>query len=217
VGEGETPDNEWVTAMATIEPKTGTAAEEPTTRRTVLYGAPPFTVDDLLKFPDDGNRYELFNGSLIVSPAPTPQHQRVITRLVHILQGAAPPVLECLTTVNVRFSNENFYIPDIVVVPEEVSEGVDLMYSPRDLLLAIEVVSPSSKAVDRAVKVEAYAEAGVPFYWRVEPMEGPTIYVYELDGNSYAGPVAYKAGGIFSMTTPFQVSFDPGELVRLRA
>ncbi|WP_346113845.1 Uma2 family endonuclease [Nonomuraea maheshkhaliensis] len=203
--------------MATIEPKTGTAAEEPTTRHTVLYGAPPFTVDDLLKFPDDGNRYELFNGSLLVSPAPTPQHQRVITRLVHILQGVAPPTLECLTTVNVRFSNENFYIPDLIVVPEEVSDGVDLMYSPSDLLLAVEVVSPSSKAVDRAVKVEAYAEARIPLYWRVEPMEGPTIYVYELDGNSYAGPVAYKAGTTLSMTMPFQVSFDPGELMRPRA
>ncbi|SEG85648.1 hypothetical protein SAMN05444920_105568 [Nonomuraea solani] len=58
--------------MATIEPTTGSAVGEPAPRRTVLPGAPPFTVDDLLKFPDDGNRYELFNGSLVVSPAPPP-------------------------------------------------------------------------------------------------------------------------------------------------
>ncbi|MFC7588440.1 hypothetical protein ACFQYP_35580 [Nonomuraea antimicrobica] len=50
--------------MATIEPTD--------TERTVLPGRPPFTVDDLLNFPDDGNRYELFNGSLLVSPSPTP-------------------------------------------------------------------------------------------------------------------------------------------------
>ncbi|MEO3888930.1 Uma2 family endonuclease [Nonomuraea sp. B5E05] len=202
--------------MATIEPKSGTAADEPTTRRTVLPGAPPFTVDDLLRFPDDGNRYELFNGSLLVSPAPTPLHQRVITRLMIILQSAAPPELECLTTVNVGYSNENFYIPDLVVVPEAVSDGVDLMYSPGDLLLAIEVVSPSSKSVDRAVKVEAYAEAGIPLYWRVEPMEGPRIYVYELDGHSYAGPAVHKAGNMITLPAPFSVTFDPAQLMRLR-
>ncbi len=60
-------------------------ATEPTTARTVLPGVPPFTVDDLLKFPDDGNRYELFNGSLLVSPAPTSLHQRAIFRLQRIL------------------------------------------------------------------------------------------------------------------------------------
>ncbi|WP_187414635.1 Uma2 family endonuclease [Nonomuraea sp. PA05] len=176
----------------------------------------PFTVDDLLTFPDDGNRYELFNGSLLVSPAPTPRHQRVITRLLLVLQTAAPPGLECLTTVNVRSSNENLFIPDLVVVPEAVSEGVDLMYAPSDLLLAVEVVSPSSKTHDRATKVAAYAEAGIPVYWRVEPMEGPTVYVYELDGNSYAGPVAHKAGAALSSASPFPVTFDPADLMRLR-
>ncbi|MEV0993523.1 Uma2 family endonuclease [Nonomuraea sp. NPDC050202] len=191
--------------MATIEP----------TGRTGFPSA-PFTVEDLLEFPDDGNRYELFNGSLLVSPAPTPRHQRVITRLLLILQTAAPPGLECLTTVNVRRSNENLFIPHLVVVPEQVSEGVDLMYSPSDLLLAVEVVSPSSKTHDRATKVAAYAEAGIPIYWRVEPMEGPTVYVYELDGNSYSGPVAHKAGTRLSSAAPFPVTFDPADLMRLR-
>ncbi|WP_165960116.1 Uma2 family endonuclease [Nonomuraea longispora] len=74
-------------------------------------------------------------------------HQRVITRLVIILQNAAPPELECLTTVHVGYNDENFYIADLVVVPEAVSDGVDLMYSPGDLSLAVEVVSPSSKSV----------------------------------------------------------------------
>ncbi|TMR05501.1 Uma2 family endonuclease [Nonomuraea turkmeniaca] len=205
MGEGETPDTEWVTAMATIEP-TGLTA----------FPAAPFTVDDLFKFPDDENRYELFNGSLVVSPAPTPRHQRVITRLAVILQAAAPPELECLTTVNVSPSNEDLYIPDLVVVPEEVSEAVDLIYAPSDLLLAVEVVSPSSKSHDRATKVAAYADAGIPLYWRIEPMEGPTVYIYELDGRTYAGPTVHKAGTMVTLSSPFPVSFDPADLLRLR-
>src|SRR5690606_42037541 len=78
------------------------ATSEPTTTSTVLPGRPPFTVDDLLKFPDDGNRYELFNGSLLVSPAPTPLHQRVIFRLRRVLDDASPPELEPLSTVNLQ-------------------------------------------------------------------------------------------------------------------
>ncbi|MET8870053.1 Uma2 family endonuclease [Nonomuraea sp. NPDC004580] len=195
--------------MATIEPAKHVA-------RTEALSA-PFTVDDLLEIPDDGFRYELFNGSLLVSPAPTPRHQRVITRLLLILQTAAPPDLECLTTVNVRENDENCYIPDLVVVPEKVSERVNLMYSPRDLLLAAEVVSPTSRTQDRAVKTAAYAEAGVPVYWRIEPAEGPAVYVYELDGCSYAEPSIHKAGTTVTLSSPFPVSFDPAQLVDLRA
>ncbi|PZG11155.1 Uma2 family endonuclease [Nonomuraea aridisoli] len=185
------------------------ATSEPTTRRTVLPGAPPFTVDDLLKFPDDGNRYELFDGSLVVSPAPTPLHQRAISRLLLLLETAAPSGLECLTTVNVRPSDSDFYIPDLVVVSEEVSDSVDLMFAPSDVLLAVEVVSPGTRVHDRATKKVAYAAAGIPLYWRVELDEGPTLYVYELDGDSYKGPATYKAGTPATLTAPYPLRFDP--------
>jgi Uma2 family endonuclease len=203
VSEGENLDTEWVTAMAI----------EPTTRRTVLPGAPPFTVDDLLKFPDDGNRYELFNGSLVVSPAPTPLHQRAIFRLQRILDDAAPPELEPLSTVNVRPGDKDFYIPDLVVVSVGAADSVALMFAPDDLLLAVEVVSPSTKMHDRATKAAAYAAAGIPLYWRVEPDEGPTLYVYELDGDTYKEPIAHKAGTTITLSAPYTVSFDPAELI----
>src|SRR5690606_25652366 len=144
VGKGRIPDTGRVTIMAT---------SEPTTTSTVLPGRPPFTVDDLLKFPDDGNRYELFNGSLLVSPAPTPLHQRVIFRLQRVLDDASPPELEPLSTVNLRVSDKDFFIPDLVVVPMASTEQVELMFSPEHLLLAVEIVSPSTKARDRALKV----------------------------------------------------------------
>ncbi|MDP4511121.1 Uma2 family endonuclease [Nonomuraea turcica] len=190
--------------MATIEPTPG---------RGFLPGARPFTVDDLFKFPDDGNRYELFNGSLVVSPAPTPRHQRIIYRLQRILDDAAPAELEPLSTVNVRPSDKDFYIPDLVVVPKAVSDSVRLMFAPRDLLLVVEVVSPTTGVHDRTAKVAAYAAAGIPFYWRVEPDEGPSLYVYELQGDSYRGPVAYKPGALAILSWPYPVSFDPADLI----
>ncbi|MBB6553150.1 Uma2 family endonuclease [Nonomuraea rubra] len=189
--------------MATIEP----------TRQAGIPGVPPFTVDDLLKFPDDGNRYELFNGSLLVSPAPSPVHQDVIFRLQMILHRTVPSHLKVLSTVNVRSSDKDLYIPDLVVVPRERFKSVRLMFPPEDVLLAVEVVSPSTKTRDRATKVGAYAEAGIPTYWRVEPTEGPTLYVYELDGECYRGPAAHKPQTMASLTRPYPISFDPADLI----
>ncbi|MEW9548937.1 Uma2 family endonuclease [Nonomuraea sp. NPDC050783] len=177
---------------------------------------PTGTVADLLRFPGDGDRHELFNGSPVAVPAPTPRHQRVISRLLVILEAARPPELECLTTVNVSPSAEDLYIPDLVVVPEQVSEAVDLVYSPRDLLLAVEVVSPGSRTQDRSTKLAAYAEAGILRYWRIEPDEGPSLYVYELDGRSYEGPTVHKAGADVTLSAPFPVTFDPADLLRPR-
>ncbi|MBN6052768.1 Uma2 family endonuclease, partial [Nonomuraea sp. RK-328] len=207
VTEGEIRDTEWVTTMATTEPTSG---------RTVLPGVPPFTVDDLLKFPDDRNRYELFNGSLLVSPAPTPLHQRVTSRICRILEDTAPLELELLQTVNLRVSDVDLWIPDVVVVPAAATETVGLMFSPRDIRLAVEVVSPSSRAQDRLLKAGAYAAAGIPAYWRVEMDEGPTVYVYELDGKTYGPPPAHKAGTVAEFQAPFPVSFDPADLMARR-
>jgi Uma2 family endonuclease len=193
----------WVTAMAI----------EPTARRTVLPGVPPFTVDDLLRFPDDGNRYELFNGSLVVSPAPSLLHQDVIFLLQTILHQAAPSDLKVYTTVNVRASEKDLYIPDLVVVPRATAKSVKLMLAPDNLLLAVEVVSPSTRAHDSGAKAVAYATAGIPLYWRIEPHEGPTLYVYELDGDSYKPPTAYKAGTTVTLTSPYPVTFDPADLI----
>ncbi|WP_188189976.1 Uma2 family endonuclease [Nonomuraea sp. SYSU D8015] len=107
------------------------------------FDKPEYTVDDLLEFPDDGNRYELFNGSLLVGPAPTPAHQRIIYRLQRILDDAMPSELEPLSTINLLVTDKNFYIPDLVVVTEESTMSVGLMFSPGDILLAVEVGSPS--------------------------------------------------------------------------
>ncbi|MGP3911644.1 Uma2 family endonuclease [Nonomuraea sp. 10N515B] len=186
--------------MATIEPAK------------IPFGKPPYTVDDLLKFPDDGNRYELFNGSLLVSPAPTPPHQLAITNVLLILQRAAPPHLVTLTNVNLRVTDKDYYIPDVVVVPRSSVKTVGLMFTPRDMLLAVEVGSSSTRDRDEALKAFAYAKAGIPTYWRIEPEEGPTLYVYELNGGTYDTPTAYKAGAVADLKIPFPIRFDPAEL-----
>ncbi|MFC4059646.1 Uma2 family endonuclease [Planomonospora corallina] len=197
--------------MATTEPVT-----EPKDERTVLAGRPPFTVDDLLRFPDDGNRYELFNGSLLVSPSPVPLHQLAIARLLRILEDAAPLELQPLPEVNLRVGPRDFFIPDLVVVPAETVEANELMFRPQDVLLAVEMVSPSTQGRDRHLKRSAYAEAGIPLYWRIELDEGPALYVHELADGEYKPADKHEAGETAALTAPFEVAFDPAALLRRR-
>ncbi|MGN9845018.1 Uma2 family endonuclease [Nonomuraea sp. H19] len=179
----------------------------------VLPGRPPYTADDLLMFPDDGNRYELFNGSLLISPLPTIRHQGAIGQTMRILDDAAPRDLEPLMSVYVRASEQDCYIPDVVVVPAEAVTSVELMLSPGHVRLVAEVVSPNTEGRDKGLKVYSYAAAGIPLYWRIEPGEKPTLYVYELNGDTYDPPTAYEAGITVTLSAPYSISFDPADLI----
>ncbi|MEZ7126952.1 Uma2 family endonuclease [Nonomuraea sp. AD125B] len=58
-------------------------------------------------------------------------------------------------------------------------------------------------------KALAYAQARIPVYWRVEPDEGPALYVYELDGDAYGPPAVYRAGSVAELSRPFPLAVDP--------
>jgi hypothetical protein len=78
----------------------------------------------------------------------------------------------------------------------------------------IEVVSPSTVAIDRAVKPAMYAEAGVPVYWRVELHGTPKIVVCSLSRGRYVTRTTLAAGTRGSITRPFLVELDPADLTR---
>ncbi|MEW1845100.1 Uma2 family endonuclease [Nonomuraea angiospora] len=180
---------------------------------TVLPGRPPYSVEDLFTFPDDGNRYELFNGSLLISPLPTVPHQRAVSCAMRVLDREVPRDLTPLMGVGVRASDRDFYIPDLVVVPEEAIKADEPMLSPGQVRLVGEVVSPDTQGRDRALKVVTYAAAGIPVYWRIEPAER-VLYVYELNGDTYGPPAAYGAGTGVTLSSPFPMSLDPANLIK---
>ncbi|NBE97373.1 hypothetical protein FE391_30060 [Nonomuraea sp. KC401] len=66
------------------------------------------------------------------------------------------------------------------------------------------------------LKSLVYAKAGIPTCWRIELADEPTLCVYELNGDTYDPPAAYKAGDVAHLTTPFPIGFDPAVLVRGR-
>ncbi len=147
---------------------------------------PLLTADDLLLLPDDGNRYELVEGELIVSRNPGVKHQRVIANLVRIIGNyfEKNPVGEVLPNPGVIFDKYNSVIPDVVALSKRqvdvVGEGPHVHEAPE---LVIEVVSPGGENArrDRVVKLQVYSKFGVKEYWVADPA-ARTLEIYRLAG-----------------------------------
>jgi len=166
-----------------------------------------WTLADVLALPEDqGNRVELVDGLVVMSPSPTSRHQRVLTRILLAFVSAAPPEYEALPEVNVVLNEERLLIPDLSIVNEP---GVDTVYyKGADVLLVVEVHSPSTRAFDLALKRKLYGEAGVPFVLFVDP--GPeeiSARLFELSGDSYR-EVASSAAGVLTFTRPFPLTVN---------
>lgn len=136
----------------------------------------PFSIDDLDQFPDDdGLRYELIEGTLIVSTTPTKLHQRAVMRLTLLLSSACPPELEVLPgPVDVVLAPATMVAPDAVLARTADMGG--RRFDEALPLLVVEVISPSSRLIDPNTKRAAYCASGVEGYWIVDPIE-PSVRV----------------------------------------
>ena len=171
----------------------------------------PFTVGDLDRMPDDGHRYELLDGTLIVSPAPGLPHQRVAAVLVALLELACPEDLVVFPNVGVRIGARSVLEPDAVVArPSDVS-GVRLMRPP---LLVAEILSPDSALRDLNLKKAAYEQFGIPSYWVIDPdLDQPSVRAFRLVDGEYR-EAAHVAGDMaFRAVRPFPVEIVPSHLV----
>jgi Uma2 family endonuclease len=137
---------------------------------TVSLPLPRYTVDDLDRFPKDGSRYELLEGWLIVSPAPSTVHQALVGRLFRRLDeyvgdGGSGHVYP---GGDVRRGTSTLLNPDVLVLPREGRPGAE-WDATIDRWLAIEVLSPSTQLYDRNYKADAYLALGVREVWLVDP------------------------------------------------
>ncbi|WP_282106923.1 MULTISPECIES: Uma2 family endonuclease [unclassified Crossiella] len=151
-----------------------------------LYPPPGgWTLADVRALPEKC-RVEVLDGALIVNPSPLPIHQRIMRRLAAALEPALSPEWQLEVDIDVLLEEEplDYVAPDIVVF----SATVPLTTRPipaGTVLLAVEVVSKGSRREDRGSKPLAYAEAGVPHYWRLESQASgalaPVMHTYVLD------------------------------------
>jgi Uma2 family endonuclease len=170
----------------------------------------PFTVADLDRTPDDGRRYELLDGVLVVSPRPVIAHQWVATRLASVLLMACPEDLGVVAEPALQLSRKTELAPDIVVVRVDQAQGAKFTTPP---LLVVEVRSPSTALIDLSRKKAVYEKFGVPSYWIVDPEPArPELTVFELRGGHYV-PEA-KTTQTVTLDRPFGVTVTLADLTK---
>jgi Uma2 family endonuclease len=172
-----------------------------------------WTVDDLYRLPDTGVRYELFDGSLLASPAPALRHVRAATLLRDLLLAQAPRDFKIAQDAGLTVhGRRTYFIPDICVV-RAVSLDKDAdQLDQDDVLLAVEVLSPSNPGNDLVLKRHYYAAGGVPQYWIVDP-EYRKLTVLTLDGDSYSDRAVVEPGRIWQSEEPFPLAIDPADFL----
>jgi Uma2 family endonuclease len=170
----------------------------------------PLTRDDLETMPDDGHRYELLDGILIVSPAPRPRHQEAVASLLVVLRQAAPRDLLVLTApLDVALTNDTVLQPDVLVARRSDFSERDLPTAP---LLAIEVLSPHTRRFDLLLKRDRLQTAGCPSYWVVD-VDEPSIIAWQLVDGVYVEVGRAAGSQRIQLSQPFEVAFSPAELV----
>ncbi len=136
------------------------------------HAAEKWTAARVRALPDDGRRYELVSGELLVTPAPRPRHQLALAALYDRL---APYLAETglgrllWSPADLALGEDEVLQPDLFVVPGRETQSLRAWTDVTALLLVIEVVSPSTAHYDRQLKRLRYQRAGVPEYWIVDP------------------------------------------------
>lgn len=171
----------------------------------------PFTVADLEGMPDDGNRYELIDGMLLVTPAPGWGHQEMGLTLYLHLRQACPRHLRVLAApFAVQTAPDSEVRPDVVV-----ARYADLTpkHLPAAPVLAVEVLSRSTALHDRNTKMAFYERLGVPSYWVLDPAGPGSITAYELIDGRYAAREPVVGDAEFTATQPFAFAVVPARLL----
>jgi Uma2 family endonuclease len=133
-----------------------------------------WTADMARRLPDDGHRYEVVYGELLVTPAPRVWHQVLVLRLVAALQAYLernPDIgIPFFSPADISWGEDVLLQPDVFVAPVEQARALEWS-AIRDLLLVAEVLSPTAPGHDRFTKRRRYQEARVPLYWIIDGEE----------------------------------------------
>lgn len=145
------------------------------------------TYQDFCELPDDGRRYEIHEGELVVNPAPGPSHQRAIGNLYvalrpHVEARELGEVL--LSPLDCILTDETIVEPDLVYVTPEQLGRVSERGVEGPPTLVVEVLSRSTARIDKVRKLQLYARYGVPYYWIVDPAS-LTIQAFALQSGRY--------------------------------
>jgi Uma2 family endonuclease len=169
-----------------------------------------FTLADLDALPDDGMRYELVDGVLLVTPAPLPLHQTAALELAIRLRLVCPTELKVfIAPLDFQPTPQRSLQPDVLVC---LRADVGPKAIEKPLLLAVEILSPATRSKDLVLKRRLYEEAGVASYWIFDPAK-EQLTVLELVGGTYAQRALVTGKEPFDAELPYPVRIVPADLV----
>lgn len=178
---------------------------------TTLPWGRPLTADDLETMPDDGHRYELIDGALVVTPSPAIPHQRVVGNLHVLLREAVTDDYEVmLAPLDVTVAIDTVLQPDLLVAPRETLTGRRMTGLP---VLSVEVLSPSTRLIDLTLKKAKYEQIETASYWVVDP-DRPALTAWQFADGALREVAHVEADEQFRSDVPFPVSFTPASLLR---
>ncbi|MCK0111303.1 Uma2 family endonuclease [Ornithinimicrobium sp. F0845] len=159
---------------------------------------------------DDGHRYELIDGSLVVTPSPVPRHQTAVGELAFLLRRTIPRGLRVFVApLDIRFGKDTVLQPDVLVVPSTAVGERRIEGGP---VLAVEVLSPSTRHIDLGLKLSRYEAASTPAYWVIDPDE-PSLRAWELREGRYEQTAHVVGDQIARLNLPWAVEIVPSHLV----
>ena len=190
-----------------------------------------FTWDDLEALPEDGFRWELVDGQLLVTPSPAGRHQCAVAQLHLVLHAACPDdFLVTLAPYDWVVSRATVFVPDLMVVRRDDFDP-DGPFTGTPLLV-VEVRSPSTAATDRTLKRQQYEQHGASAYWLVDPggpagggLGGadstsggvpprvPSLTALRLREGAYAEAASVAGDEPYEANFPFPVTVVPSRLV----
>ena len=169
-----------------------------------------WTVELLDSLPEVNLRYELLDGTLLVSPAPVPRHQAAIGELYLLLRAVCPADhFVFMAPLDWRPDSRTSLEPDLLVVRRDRIGEQNIVETPT---LVVEVLSPSSARIDRMVKSSRYADGGITQYWIVDPRV-PSLEIYDLVDGEYRLSAGGQGDETVTLAGPFALSVVPSQLV----
>jgi Uma2 family endonuclease len=172
------------------------------------------SVDQILELHDkfespEGHKAEVIGGNIIVSPSPSGRHGLICLKLQRQLSRLLPAELVVTTMATLRMpATRERYIPDLLVIREDILDTDDWLFSAGDAELVVEVVSPSNARNDRVTKVRGYAASGVPIYLLVDPLERSVTLFSEPAGDCYRQVHPVPFGSSIALPEPYSGKID---------
>ncbi|WP_192581121.1 Uma2 family endonuclease [Micromonospora noduli] len=170
-----------------------------------------WTVDDLQTLPEDDQVYEIFDGSLLVSPHADVFHGAVANRLRRLLDRQAPVGVLVGQDIGVSAKRSSYFVPDLFVASESALDSGGAALDPANVLLVVEVISPSNAGRDLVLKRHEYAAVGIPLYWLVEPRK-QTLTVLVSSAGGYREQAVLAVGEVYRTEQPFPLALPLADI-----